>query len=147
MQPLQLMTNVQKARLLHSLLTQEIPEFLGYLNELTETVLNDKERIKEAWKDQMFGVDFWFELAEQVQKVMAKYPKELRKSSSVFADQLFDGYTAIFTAHALTQYVALGKPIDTKFKPPLNFYLVKNITLNFKNYENEFFSAVSRVRL
>jgi hypothetical protein len=82
MQPLKMLNNVQKARLLHSLLIQEIPEFLGYLNELTETVLNDKERIKEAWKDQMFGVDFWFELAEQVQRVMAKYPKELSKSSS-----------------------------------------------------------------
>lgn len=117
MQPLNMLNNVQKARLLHSLLIQEIPEFLGYLNELTETVLNDKERIKEAWKDQMFGVDFWFELAEQVQKAMAKYSKELRRSSSVFGDQLFDGYTAIFTAHALTQYVALGKNTDPKFKP------------------------------
>jgi hypothetical protein len=49
MQPLNMMNNVAKARLLHSLLREEIPEFLGYLNELTETVLNDKERISEAW--------------------------------------------------------------------------------------------------
>src|SRR3954462_10186036 len=109
MQPLKLLTNVQKARLLHSLLIQEMPDFLGYLNELTETVLNDKERIRAEWKDQLFGVDFWFELAEQVQSVMAKYSKELHKSSAVFADQLFDGYTAIFIAHALTQYVANGR--------------------------------------
>jgi len=117
MQPLKLLTNVQKARLLHSLLIQEIPEFLGYLNELTETVLNDKERIKAEWKDQLFSVDFWFELAEQVQKVMAKYPKDLYKSANVFADQLFDGYTAIFTAHALVQFVASGRNTDPKFKP------------------------------
>lgn len=117
MQPLKLLTNVQKARLLHSLLIQEIPEFLGYLNELTETVLNDRERLKAEWKDQLFGVDCWVELAEQVQRVMAKYPKDLHKSSGVFADQLFDGYTAIFTVHALTQYVALGKNTEPKFKP------------------------------
>jgi hypothetical protein len=79
MQPLPLLNNVQKARLLHSLLIQEIPEFLGYLNELTETILNDKERITAEWKDQMFGVDFWFELAEEVQRVMAKYPKNFIK--------------------------------------------------------------------
>jgi len=115
-QPLKMLTNVQKARLLHSLLIHEIPDFLGYLKELTETGLNDKERIKAEWKDQMLGVDFWFELAEQVQKVLTKYPKDLYKSANVFADQLFDGYTAIFTAHALTQYVALGKHTDPKFK-------------------------------
>jgi hypothetical protein len=116
MQPLKMLTNVAKARLLHSLLIQEMPEFLGYLNELTETVLNDRERIAAEWKDQMFGVDFWFELAGQVQRVMAKYPKDLYKSANVFADQLFDGYTAIFTAYALTQYVANGRNTDPKFK-------------------------------
>lgn len=117
MQPLKMLNNVQKARLLHSLLTSEIPEFLGYLNELTETVLNDQERIAAEWKDQLFGVDFWFGLAEEVQRVMAKYPKDLSKSSAVFADQLFGGYTAIFSAHALTQYVANGRHTDPKFKP------------------------------
>ena len=117
MQPLQLLNNVQKARLLHSLLINEIPEFLGYLNELTETVLNDKERITAEWKDQLFGVDFWFGLADEVQRVMAKYAKDLQKSSAVFADQLFGGYTAIFAAYALTQYVANGRNTDPKFKP------------------------------
>jgi hypothetical protein len=117
MQPLQMLNNVEKARLLHSLLSNEIPQFLGYLNEMTETVLNDRERITAEWKDQLFSVDFWFGLAGEVQRVMAKYPKELYKSSAVFADQLFDGYTAIFTAHALTQYVANGRNTDPKFKP------------------------------
>ncbi|MGF7077734.1 hypothetical protein [Mucilaginibacter sp. UYCu711] len=117
MQPLRMLTNVTKARLLHSLLIQEIPGFLGYLNELTDTVLNDKERIAAEWNDQLFGMDFWFELVEQAQKVLRKYPKDLCKSASLFADQLFEGYTAIFTVHGLTQYVALGKHIDPKFKP------------------------------
>ena len=122
MQPLKLLNNVQKARLLHSLLINEIPEFLGYLKELTETVLNDRERIAAEWKDQLFGVDFWFELAEEVQRVLAKYPKDLPKSSNVFADQLFDGYTVIFTVHGLTQYVALGKHTEPKFKPAVELF-------------------------
>lgn len=117
MQPLQLLNNVQKARLLHSLFIQEIFEFLGYLNELTETVLNERERVIAEWKDQMFSVDLWFGLAEEVQRVMAKYPKDLYKSSAVFSDQLFGGYVAIFTAHALTQYVASERNKDPKFKP------------------------------
>jgi len=117
MQPLKMLNNVQKARLLHSLLLQEIPGFLGYFSELTEAVLDDRERLAREWDNQLFGLDFWLELAGHVQAVMAKYPKELCKSSSVFADQLFDGFTAIFTIHALTRYVAGDRQTDPKFKP------------------------------
>ena len=116
MQPLNMLTNVQKARLLHSLFLNEIPEFLGYLNELTKSILNDKQRIAEQWDSPMLGFGFWLELTEEVQRVVGEYPKELYKNSVVFAEQLFGGYNAIFTAYALTQYVALGKHIDPKFK-------------------------------
>lgn len=64
---------MQKARLSHSLLIQEIPGFLGYLHELTEMVLNDKEMIADHWDSPLLGIGFWLELAEEVQRVMAKY--------------------------------------------------------------------------
>jgi len=115
MQSLKILNNVQKARLLHSLLIEEIPAFLGYLNELTETVLNDRERITAEWKDPMFEVVFWFELATEVQRVIAKYPKDLHKSSGVFADQLFDGFLALFSVHALVQYTANDGNAGPKF--------------------------------
>ncbi|GAB3921747.1 hypothetical protein [Mucilaginibacter myungsuensis] len=117
MQPLKILNNVQKARLLHSLLSNEIPQFLGYLQELTETVLSDQERIAAEWKDPMFGVGMWIELARDTQKVMVKYPKDLRKSAPAFADQLFGGFMALFTVHALLQYTERGKHADPKFKP------------------------------
>jgi hypothetical protein len=117
MQTLKILNNVQKARLLHSLLSSEIPQFLGYLGEMAETVLNDRERIAAQWKDQLFGVEMWFELAKETQKVMAKYPKDLRKSAPVFADQLFGGFMALFVVHALLQYTEQGKHADPKFKP------------------------------
>ena len=116
MQPLKLLNNVQKARLLHSLLSEEIPGFLAYLKEMAQTVSDSREELKKDWKDQQFGVDFWVELAEQAQKTLAKYPKDLAKSAGVFSDQLFDGYNAIFTVHALNQYILTGNPMDEKFK-------------------------------
>lgn len=116
MQPLNLMNNVAKARLLHNLLREEIPEFLGYLNELTEAVLNDQVRIRAEWNNGMMPVDMWFELAERIQAVMAKYPKDLYRSANVFADQLFDGFLAIFTRQALSNYTRLEKQTDPKFK-------------------------------
>jgi hypothetical protein len=122
MQPLAILNNVQKARLLHSLLSSEIPQFLVYLQQLTETVLSDQERIAAQWKDQMFGVEMWFELARETQKVMAKYPKDLRKSAPVFADQLFGGFMALFTVHALLQYTAQDKQTDPKFKAAVELF-------------------------
>lgn len=117
MQPLTLMNNVAKARLLHSLLREEIPEFLGYLNELTETVLNDQDHIRKEWDNSFLNVEMWFELAERIQAIMTKYPKDLYRSASVFADQLFDGHLAIFTRHALNLYIQLDRQTDPKFKP------------------------------
>lgn len=117
MQPLNMMNNVAKARLLHSLLRIEIPEFLGYLRGLTETILNDKDRIRTEWDNGFLSPDMWFELAERVQAVMARYPKDLYKSPNVFADQLFHGHLAIFTRHALTTYIGQDKQTDPKFKP------------------------------
>jgi hypothetical protein len=115
MQPLKLLNNVQKARLLHSLLATEMPDFLSYCYEYTEKVLDAKEELKANWKDQLFGADFWLELAEDCKRKAEKYKKELTRSSSVFADQLFDGYAAIYTTHVLLQY-AEAEGTDRKFK-------------------------------
>ena len=115
MQPLKMLTNVHKARLLHSLLITEIPDFISYLLEYTEKVLDSKDELRANWKDQLFGVDFWFELAEDVKRKANKYAKELTRSSNVFADQLFDGYSAIYTVHVLTQYSVVAGA-DIKFK-------------------------------
>lgn len=116
MQPLKILTNVQKARLLHTLIPEEIPEFMGFLNELTETVLNDRETVIAQWEQQIFSVEMWFNLAEEVQTKMAKYGRQLYGSPNLFADQLFDGFTAIFCTHALAVYAAQGKSADPKFK-------------------------------
>lgn len=111
---------MQKARLLHSLLITEIPEFINYLDEYTEKVLNSREELTANWKDQLFGVDFWLELAEDTQKKTGKYAKDLNKSSNIFGDQLFDGYTAIYVVHVLTQYTATDNA-DIKFKQAVDF--------------------------
>lgn len=58
----------------------------------------------------------WFELAKETQKVLAKYPKDLQKSTPVFAHQLFGGFKALFTVHSLLKYTEQGKHEDPKFK-------------------------------
>lgn len=120
MQPLKLLNNVQKARLLHCLLIPEIPDFLSFLYEYSGKVLNSKEELAANWKDQLLGVDFWFELAEDARTKAGTYAKDLKKSSSVFAEQLFDGYTAIYVVHVLLQYTD-NHNADIKFKQAVDF--------------------------
>jgi hypothetical protein len=120
MQPLKLLNNVQKARLLHNLMTDEMSAFVAYVKGQSEHLEENRESIAENWKDQLFGVGFWFELAEEAGKKINRYNKELLKSSTVFSEQLFDGYMAIFTIHCLTQFVATGKYNDPKFEHAVN---------------------------
>lgn len=115
MQPLEILNNVQKARLLHSLLRNEMPNFISYLYEYTKSVLDSKEELRISWNEPLFGIDFWFELAEGIKSKIERYPKDLRRNSNIFADQLFDGYLAMFTVHVLTQYV-LRRETELKFK-------------------------------
>lgn len=124
MQPLKMLTCAQKAILLHNLFPNEIPEFLGFLNELTETVLNDKERITAEWRITLFEVNSWFNITEGVQAKMFKYREELYKNANVFANELFDNHISTFCVHALVKYTVLGKYVDAKFKTAVNLFFI-----------------------
>ncbi len=110
------MNNVQKARLLHALLLTEIPQFLSYARETCLYIANHAESISENWKDQLFSANFWIELSKDAHLKIERYGRKLEQSSVVFAEQLFDGYGAIFMSHLLLQYTASGKHSDPKFK-------------------------------
>lgn len=114
MQPLKAMNNVQKARLLHALMLTEIPQFLGYARETCLYIANNADTITDNWKDQLFSAEFWIELSKDAHLKIEKYGRKLEQSSVVFAEQLFDGYSAIFMSHLLLQYTATGS--DLKFK-------------------------------
>jgi len=122
MQPLSAMNNVQKARLLHALLLQEIPAFLRYTTELCLYIVNHPDEVKAGWTNQMFGLDFWIELSKDAHLKIEKYGRQLEKSSPVFADQLFDGYGAIFLVHCLHGYVQQGRHTDPRFKTAVELF-------------------------
>ncbi|MBB6107736.1 hypothetical protein SAMN05421821_101348 [Mucilaginibacter lappiensis] len=122
MQTLDKLNNVQKAKLLHALLISEMPGFLAYVQQLSAYMRVNPEEVRKVWKDQLFGVDFWFQLSEDTARKIKRYGKQLEKSSSLFADQLFDGYGALFLHHCLTTYTGQGKHSDPKFKMAVDFF-------------------------
>ena len=123
MQPLNALNNVQKARLIHALFYNEIPVFLTYTQKLCTYMSENPDEVRKVWVDQLFGVDFWFELAEETNRKIKQYGKQLEKSSAVFSDQLFDGYGALFLNHCLTIYAVKGNPTDPKFKTAVDLFI------------------------
>lgn len=115
MKTLTSLDNVEKAKLLHELFKENMPDFISYLYEYTESVLDSKEELITSWDNGMFGVDFWFSLTETIKAKAERYKRDLERSSSVFSNQLFDGYNAIFTAHVLVQYASRACQ-EPKFK-------------------------------
>ncbi|MDB5143422.1 MAG: hypothetical protein JWQ66_2135 [Mucilaginibacter sp.] len=122
METLKSLNNQQKAKLIHNLFADEIPAFLEFLKEQATTVESNKQELKANWSGQMFGADFWIELAGDILKKTNAYSKDLKKSANVFSDQLFDGYLAVFTIHVLTFYADNEENINEKFKAAISLF-------------------------
>jgi hypothetical protein len=114
MKALEIMTNTERAKLLHQLMPGSIPDFLRYMKQTADLITGEPEKVKENWNSQLFTVDFWIGLAEHARKKIVLYDKQLVKSSGVFADQLFDGYHAFFAVHCLTGYSGSGMQVQFK---------------------------------
>ncbi|MFA6083448.1 hypothetical protein [Mucilaginibacter sp.] len=122
MKALHTFNNVEKAKLLHALFIHEIPGFLTHAQELSAFIKDHPDEVRKVWKNQLFGVDFWFQLSEQADRKIKQYGKQLEKSSALFSDQLFDGYGALYLHHCLTTYVDKGKYTDPKFKTAVDLF-------------------------
>lgn len=106
MKSLEQLTNVDKARLLHELFPAEVPAVLLYAKEICTLIDKDKDTIQADWKNGLLTADFWFTLSNNANRTMEKYGNKLEKSSRLFADQLFDGYAALFAVECIVKYAS-----------------------------------------
>lgn len=125
MNPLENLINVEKARLLHELFPQEIPALLEYTRNMCLTTQEEEQLTRSQWKNGLLTVEAWLSFVEEVRIKIDKYGKRLHTQSRLFADQLFDGYTALYMVHSLISYTTVrmhGNPkfalaIDLLFNP------------------------------
>jgi hypothetical protein len=115
MKPLENLINVEKARLLHKLFPQEIPALLEYTNNMCLTIQEDEQLTRNQWENGLLTVEAWLSFVEEVRSKIDKYGKRLLTQSSLFADQLFDGYTALYMVHCMTLYTTTRKHNNRKF--------------------------------
>jgi len=114
MKSVEQLTNVDKARLLHELFPDEVAAVLQYTKEMYTLIDKDKDTIKADWKNGLLTAAFWFTLSNNANRTIEKYAGKLEKSSRLFANQLFDGYAALFIVECIIKY-ASGRSDNKKF--------------------------------
>ena len=123
MKTIEQLTNVDKAKIMFDLFKNETPEFLEYVGYMADKVLNDKDELIANWNNPFLSYQQWLGLSEQVSAMVKRYGKTLSKSRNVFSEQLFGGYSALFTNHCLEQY-GLHKAKSLRFAQAISlFYL------------------------
>lgn len=122
MKPLENLINVEKAKLLHELFPQEIPALLEYTNNMCLTIQENEQLARSQWENGLLTFDTWLSFVEEARRKIEKYGKQLHTHSRLFADQLFDGYVALYMVHCMTIYTKHSNPkfalaIDLLFNP------------------------------
>ena len=115
MKPLDNLNNVEKAKLLHELFPEEIPAVLDFVKSLSVTIEEEREMLNSKWDNQLFSFAFWLSLAKDAEKKIDQYGVKLHTSSRLFADQLFNGYAALYLAHCLIQLTSQQEYPNKKF--------------------------------
>lgn len=109
------LTNIEKAKLLHQLFQDEMPAFLEFVQNMCVTIKEQEQLHRERWGNGLLNFDFWLLLLDEAEKRIDQYRNRLSKSAQLFADQLFDGYLALYLVHCLMVYTTTRQHPNMKF--------------------------------
>jgi hypothetical protein len=104
MKALNTLTGSEKARLLHELFPQEMPELLDNIERFCRDFKAEKEFYREKWSSGFMSFDYWQSLSEETAGLVKKHKHSMLKSSRVFSDQLFFSYTSLFVTDRIIKY-------------------------------------------
>lgn len=99
------MNNVEKAKLLHQLLPDQMEAAIKTISEISTKIVDSEQELAEDWNNPILSLSMWVSLAKDNLTIIKKYDKQLIKSAAIFSDQLFDGYNAILSNHCIQQHV------------------------------------------
>lgn len=103
MKPLKNMNNVEKGKLLATLFPEQVRDILDNLKATYVFLTENEETLRNSWDNALLPFDFWYRQAAEVAATVDKHGEALKKSSSLFADRLFNGYNAIYTIDCIAK--------------------------------------------
>lgn len=104
MKPLERMTNTERAYLLAQLFPDRLQEMTNFIKKEAELFIANKDDVYQKWNEMIIDADFWYRLIANFERRYTKNGTRLHRNKQTFRDQLFDGYDALFSIHALIHY-------------------------------------------
>lgn len=104
MKALDHMTNTDKAYLLAQLFPYRLKEMTDFIKKEAELFMDNKTLVYAQWNEMIIDVGFWYGLIADFKRRYVKNGTRLYRNKRTFRDQLFDGYDALFSIHALIHY-------------------------------------------
>lgn len=104
MKTLHKMNNLDRAYLLASLFPEELEPLTEFIKKEAELFIKHREHVVAHWTEKNIDANQWFEFIANLERSYAKNGTRLYRNKKTFRDQLFDGYDALFTIHAIIQY-------------------------------------------
>ena len=104
MKPLDKMTNTERGYLLAQLFPEELKTLTEFIKQEADLFNQNKELVYTQWTDGIIYVGFWYKLIANLEHSFSTNGARLYQNKRTFRDQLFDGYDALFTIHALICY-------------------------------------------
>ena len=120
------MNNVDKGKLLATLFPEQVQGILDSLTAAHAFLNENEETLRGTWENTLLHFDFWLQLAEQAREIINNYGQKLAKSTSLFSDQLFDGYIAIFTIDCIAKHASSVPPLPENDRYRLAVQLLFN---------------------
>jgi len=107
MKSLKSIDNVERAKLLASLLPEHIDGYLTHLKQEAHELITNHEPARQIWKENHFlTFGQWVQIAQHIYNEIVRKRKELLRQAKVFAELLFDNSHVFFSAFHLTTYAA-----------------------------------------
>lgn len=105
------MNNTEKGKLLAALFPEQIAGILERLIATYAFLTDNEETLRNSWDNTLLPFDFWYRQAAKVAEKAKRHSKTLSKNSSVFAEQLFSGYNAVYTIDCIAKGAASLPPL------------------------------------
>lgn len=108
MKSLEELTNTEKGRLLGDLFPHEREGMLNYILATIQELKDSEEAVRREWGQEKVSPDLWYNIADDLRKLIGSMALDMKRSGKVFADQLFYGYRSIFVTVTLLNYARMA---------------------------------------
>lgn len=110
------MNNKEKGKLLTALFPEQVAGILDSLTASYKFLTDNEETLRATWDNGMLSFDFWYRQAHEVADTVGRHRKTLSRNSSVFAEQLFSGYHALYTIDCIVKQAAALPPLPENIR-------------------------------